>query len=367
MLSRTLALAVGVALLAYANVATQSRSGAQEIDALNEAGWRAVQNRDGGRAAALFGEALSRRPNDAVLLLGAGVAAHLEGRGADALMLLKRAIRLDPTLVEASILLGELAFQDGDVDLAIQTYEAALEHSARDARLARRLEEWRKDADAHRSFEEVRYDRFRVRFEGRADQSLAIRAATLLDNAFRRIGQTLGSFPSQPVIVVLYTEQQFRDVTKAPEWSIGHYDGRVRLPVRGALEDPALFERVLIHELTHAMVSSIAPRGVPAWLHEGLAQHFEGEDPQAAHRRVGITGALPLRLLEGSFSRLNAAQAQVAYDQSLLAVDVMADRPGFGWSNLLRELATGERFEHAIERFGLSYADLDAASSASRR
>ena len=53
------------------------------------------------------------------------------------------------------------------------------------------------------------------------------------------------------------------------------------IPAAGAAQSPQLFERVLVHELTHAMIASLAPRGIPAWLHEGLAQYFEGDDPAA--------------------------------------------------------------------------------------
>ena len=65
-------------------------------------------------------------------------------------------------------------------------------------------------------------------------------------------------------------------------------------------------------------------------------------------------------MLEGGFGGLNSATARVAYDESLLAVNVMADRPGFGWIRLLHRLGAGEPFERAIANFGLSYADLEA-------
>ena len=55
-----------------------------------------------------------------------------------------------------------------------------------------------------------------------------------------------------------------------------------------------------------------------------------------------------------------AAGAQVAYDESLLAVSVMFERPGFGWTRLLHRLADGQSFEDAIPNFGFSYADLEA-------
>lgn len=327
---------------------------------LNDAGWKALQKGDIDRAVKSFAEALSIQPNDPVLLLGAGASAQAQGKPKEAMTRLQRALELDPKLAPASRLLGQIAYHQGEVDLAIKTYEKALKLSP-DAQLSSELDAWRKEADVHHTFEERRYDRFRVQFEGRAEETLAAQATTMLNTAFWRIGQKLGAYPSDTIVTILYTEKQFRDITRAPEWSGGQYDGRIRLPVAGASRDPRLFEEVLTHELTHAMLSSLAPRGIPTWLNEGLAQYFDGSDPQAAKRRMqAIGGSFPLSKLEGSFQQMNAAQAQVAYDESLLAVTVLFDRPGFGWTRLLQTLADGQPFYRAIESFGFTYADLEA-------
>ena len=109
------------------------------------------------------------------------------------------------------------------------------------------------------------------------------------------------------------------------------------------------------------MVTSIAPRGVPAWLHEGLAQHFEGKDPEAARRHVNaVRRRIPLTSLENGFARLTTADAQVAYEESLLATEVIFERPGFGWTRLLSALAESNQVEHTLGSFGFSYADLEA-------
>ena len=329
---------------------------------LNDAGWNALQGGSARRALSLFNEALTLRPNDPVLLAGAGAALQADGRPRDAMARLPRAVSLRPDLKIASILLGELAFAEGDTALAVKTYQAALTHAPGDPVLVSRLAEWKRETDSHRAFEEERYDRFRVMFEGRAEQATASEAVAVLNRAFWRIGEKLGSHPAETIVTVLYTEQQFRDITRAPEWSGGQYDGRIRIPVAGASRKPELFERVLVHELTHAMIDAIAGPRVPAWLHEGLAQYFEGSDREAARRRVKAAGVtIPLRSLDRGFGRFDALQAQMAYDESLLAVGVMMDRPGVGWHVLLSRLANGQTFAEAIPNFGFSYEDLEAA------
>ena len=47
---------------------------------LNEAGWKALQAGNNRRALALFNEALVMRPNDPVMLTGAGAALLADGR-----------------------------------------------------------------------------------------------------------------------------------------------------------------------------------------------------------------------------------------------------------------------------------------------
>jgi hypothetical protein len=253
-----------------------------------------------------------------------------------------------------------VAFDDGDTDLAVRTIEAAQKYAPKDQALAMLLARYRREGDAHATFSDRRFERFRVMFEGHAEQSLAMQATTVFDSAFYTIGSVLGEYPPDTIVAVLYTEQQFRDMTRAPAWSTGQYDGRIRVPVSGAEQHPAEFHRVLVHELTHAVVAEIAGRRVPTWLHEGLAQHFEGADAEEARRRLKASGrTIPLETLERSFMQLSAADARTAYDESLAAVDVLFDRPGFGWIRLLHRLRDGATFRDAIGFFGFSYHDLE--------
>jgi len=339
---------------------TSTLSAQSRIVELNDTGWKLLQSGEADRAAKIFAEALETAPDEPVLQFGAAVALHLQGRTKDATTRLERVIEIAPNLTPASFLLGQLLYTAGDVNRAIATYEKALKHAPNDPQLTSKLNAWRADADANRGFVESRVDRFRVSFQGHADKALAARATDLLESAFWRIGKTLGAYPSDPVSVMLYTEKQFRDITLAPEWSGGIYDGRIRVPAAGAAQSPQLFERVLAHELTHAIIASLVPRGIPTWLHEGLAQHFEGDDAAAARRRLKAVGVVvPLRHLEGNFSRFTADKAMVAYDQSLVIADMLIQRGTVDWNALFRALSDSSRTEYTFDNFGLRYADLE--------
>jgi tetratricopeptide (TPR) repeat protein len=354
--TRLLLATLCIAMLASTPLSAQSR-----IVELNDTGWKLLQSGEADRAAKVFAEALEAQPDEPVLQFGAAVASHLQGRTKDATTRLKRVLDIAPNLTPASTLLGQLQYTAGDINGAIATYEKALKQAPNDPELTTKLGAWRADADANRGFVESRVDRFRVSFQGHADKPLAARATELLESAFWRIGKTLRAYPSDPVVVMLYTEKQFRDITLAPEWSGGVYDGHtIRIPAAGAAQKPQLFERVLVHELTHAMVASLAPRGIPTWLHEGLAQHFEGDDVAAARRRLKAVGVvIPLRYLEGGFTHFTTDQAMVAYDQSLVIVDALIERGTVDWNALFRALGDSSRTEYTFDNFGLRYSELE--------
>ena len=251
-----------------------------------EAGWQALEQGDGNTAAMAFYEALRRNPRDPVLLYGAGAAAHLVGRDDDAVDSLKRALILNPKLTVAAALLGEIEYRQGDTDSAIRLYEQALTYTPGDKAMRKRLDDWRREAVVHEKLTERNDARFSVIFNGRSENTLAGHASAVLERAFLRIGEKIGAYPTNRILVTLYTEQQFRDITDAPAWSDGVFDGKIRIPVHGVSQNMDQFDRVLVHELTHAMIHGVAPRGVPAWLHEGLASYFEPRDAALAQRRI---------------------------------------------------------------------------------
>jgi tetratricopeptide (TPR) repeat protein len=325
-----------------------------------EQGWAAIQSGDGERAASIFRQALEFHPSEGLLHFGAGIASHVLGREDDAVRSLKRALELSPRLTDAAKLLGEIQYSAGDVDDAIRSYEQAVGQRPGDLEMRERLDAWRKESSVHRGLTQRNDGRFSIVFEGRTDSELADRAVASLDAAYWRIGKAIGAYPSNPITVTLYTEQQFRDLTRAPEWSSGIFDGRIRIPVKGARQNLQQFDRVLAHELTHAMVTNLAPRGVPAWLHEGLASYFEPQDTASAVKVLSATGPVPVGTLLESFSRLNERQATAAYAESLLLAEVLMRRAGTRMGIVLQGLDRGQTLQDSLQLVGIGVGDLES-------
>ena len=342
------------AIVCLISAPVKAQSSASSIDL----GWQALENGDGENAASMFRRAIAERPDDAAAHLGAGAAAHMLGRESEACEHLQHALSLEPRLTPASALLGAIAYNQGDVELAIQTYERALVHAPRNRAIREQLSVWRNEAS------KTRYTNgpYTIMFEGPSEERLAAHATSVLDKAYWRIAKTFATYPSEPISVVLYTDRQFHDVTGAPEWSDGSFDTRIRIPVGGALKTTDQFDRVLTHELAHAMIASLAPKGVPAWLHEGLAVHLEPQDAAPSEQRLAANRTfVPLVRLNDSFARFTDAEARVAYDEAVVAARALVARIGGGnLGLLLQSLGRGQEFDAAVVQFGFTAGEFEA-------
>jgi hypothetical protein len=133
--------------------------------------------------------------------------------------------------------------------------------------------------------------------------------------------------------------------------------------MRGALQNPQELERVLAHELTHAIVRSLAPRGVPTWLNEGLAAVFEPVDIASEERLIRRAAVVvPLEKLQGNFGALSDREAALAYAESAIAARMLLDRAGNALPLLLQDLGGGQPFSEVFARHTLmSVTDFQTA------
>lgn len=340
---------LAVLLTSASGVRVTAQAGPSELGA---AGWQAIQKNDADAASALFGRALALQPGDAVLHLGAGASAHMLGQDEAAARALQHALQLDPALTLASRMLGEIAYQRGDLDLAIVTYERALDYAPDSVELASRLD--RMTAEASRR---AAAKRFAVTFAGDREDRLAAHATQVLDAAYWRTAKLVGAYPSDAITIELDTARPLGDADRLRPWPVsatGDFDGRVAINAGGAGDHLEAFDRILVHALAHAMVASMAPTGVPGWLHEGLAQMAEPADPSLAERRLRTRASLPWPQLT------DAVPSQDHQDMSLLVVRALIDRIGAKSTALLDDLADGTPLDAALAQFGFSYADLQA-------
>jgi len=193
---------------------------------------------------------------------------------------------------------------------------------------------------------------------------MASQALESLNRAYWRISDVFGAFPPRSVPVVLYSGEQFSDITRSPKWAAAAFDGTIRVPMRGAGEKGEDLDRVLAHEFAHALIRSLATRSLPTWLNEGLASVLESDSLAWADTRLATAERVPtLPALSGSFSKLSGEDAQVAYAASAIAARRLLDEAGgVAVANLLRDLGAGVEFEAAfLHRIQRPFADFAAS------
>ena len=337
------------------------------VGMLEQAGWAAIKAGNHQAAAEAFAEATRLDPKNAGLWLGAGVTEFLRRHDQEAKLHLLRALDLDPKLAAARAQLAQVVRRQGDLTEAIRLYEIVATELPDEPAVRETLARWKRERDLHERMRVEVGDHFVVSFEGPEDAAMAAQALESLNRAVWRINDVFGAFPTKQIPVVLYSGEQFRDITRSPQWAAAVYDGIIRVPMRGAGEQGEDLDRVLAHEFSHALIRSLATRGLPAWLNEGLASVLEApEDVSWADQTMANVRRAPsLTALSASFGRLSGRDAQVAYAFSTRAAKRLLDEAGgVAIASLLRDLGEGVEFEAAfLHRIQKTLSDFESSLS----
>jgi Flp pilus assembly protein TadD len=354
------------ALALAASLATAAPCAAQDPIALARTGITAIEDQRFGDALEVFTKAMALEPGDANFCFGAGVAAFMLGQNDVAQARFECALAINPSYQPATLWLGDLHYRAGRLEDAIAIYEAARQRSPGASALQEQLSLWRKELDLQRRFREVRTEHFTALFEAATDEPLAREVVERLEAAYWRVGKTLGVFPAEPVTVVLYTREEFRDITRLASWSVAAYDGRIRVPLGSVRDQREELDRVLSHEFVHAVVAMVGGRTVPAWVNEGLATVLEPAGPEDAEAPLSRTDERPaLSKLHRSFVRLSKRDAEVAYASAARAVRRLLEQRGpAAIVALLEDLARGAPFASAFhQRIAMRYEDFAALAA----
>lgn len=329
-------------------------------------GWQLIESGRYQDALASFREALDLSMEDAAFYMGMGLIYYRLKEEDRAIEMLKTAISQRSNYAQPYTLLGEIYSMRDEMDMAVGYLEKAAELDPSDRELAQRLAKAQRERKTQGAFQQEATLHFTVKFEGREERDVAAQIIDLLEEAYREIGQALSAFPQAPITVILYSNQQFRDVTLTPLWSQGLFDGKIRLPIEGSGKDPTLLRKVVNHEYAHAVIYDLCKSRVPTWLNEGIALNLEG-DSTARWENALLNqikqgqGLIPLKNLHGSFMAFPDDRAALAYAESYSATQYLIDRYGLHRiKELLLTLAGESSFEAAFEnQFLVDYTEFE--------
>lgn len=299
-------------------------------------------------ALVIIDDLASKYPQDVKLQTTLGYVLMRGGDYERAEKVLRRTLELPGRKSEIHQLLAQIAAQQGDFPLALEEIENALRLSPKDKESLdlkeRFIKEWQIEEKMDKNFG----GNFTVTFEGGGDELGSSTLATLED-AYVELGSRFEYWPTQKTVVILYGNRDFKTITSAPDWVGGVYDGKIRIPVGGLTGMNDNLRRILYHEYAHVLIYALARHHVPLWLNEGLAQWGAGETTALLEQRLAQgEKPLPFSRFEKSFAGLNAAEASLAYAQSLSLTNFLMERFGeVQVAEILKSLGAGATFQVA--------------------
>lgn len=242
---------------------------------------------------------------------------------------LTRALRRrdDPAVAFA---LASSAARDGDSATALEALDAYLEAFPDDPWAVTMRPKIASRARLEAPMGELRRDGITLRYAPSFDQAQAVSVLDQVVGSLEDAARLLGA-PRRPrLTVVIYADRmEYSTATCGPGWSGALFDGSLRLD---GSTHPRQLPVAVRHESLHAQLAAVAPRA-PLWLHEGLAQHFQGQRPPALERTLELMARqrtyVPFPSLEGSFVVIEDGQsARFAYHQSYAMVAAILEREG---------------------------------------
>jgi hypothetical protein len=250
-------------------------------------------------------------------------------------------------------MLGYAQFASDRTKEAIASWKRSLALRP-DSAVQQFLSKAEREQNAESEFSQGESAHFTLHYEGH-QTSEVFRAQILqaLESDYDDLVRDLGNPPRDNVLVTLYTEQAFFDVTHAPTWSGAMNDGKLRIPISGLSSLTPELAHVLKHELAHSFITQLSAGRCPPWLHEGIAQFVEPKSLGGEGRQLALLFKsqhnIPLNVLEGSFLQFSGAQAYVAYAESLAAVSYINDSYGMSdVQRMLQRISQGSSTEAAL-------------------
>ena len=397
-----------------ANCLAVSRGEVRKIKAINENGATYFKNKDYSQAISQFRKALRLQPknqslkdNLAQALIGESITQKNKGNVDKSIKLLNESISLNDTIPDSHIILaacyleigdytsaegelkiariyapgrasihtmlGEIYFQQGDMENALACWSKSQEQQPFNENLTRKLEQAQREWNLLKNFRSKSVHPFTIMYQNQ-DEQLMDKVVELCQQAYLEVGSFFNEYPLSRVTIIFYTPEQFDEITKAPHSVAGLYDGKIRIKCTDKLNDIASLKKIIFHEYTHVLVKYLTNDECPFWLNEGLAQALSGPVTD-----IDLTMMANLELENDLFHIKNmnrfggvthvidhdidsSLAVKIAYTKSLITTNYMINTYGMkDCMKLLEQIRTRTPVEQAVQNaLGISIEQLDA-------
>ncbi|MCP4653761.1 MAG: hypothetical protein GY858_10335 [Candidatus Omnitrophica bacterium] len=269
----------------------------------------------------------------------------------------RKAVKYNKENFASYIGMGSVTYNKGDIKQTVKHWQKAVEINPNLTDLKQRLLKLKKESELEGNFQEKRRGYFEVKYEGRKKENLAKNVLTILKEAYSNIGYAFKYYPKQTIQVIIYTDEQFQNMTGEPGWIGGTFDGIIRVTSSDIKHKGTRLKNILYHEYVHAVLFKKVGASIPTWLNEGLAQHYESGKSKIDKNAVNSFKNYYKSGKMLSFDHLNKAfidhnnqeQLKLAYLQAKVLVIYLHQRY---YSNrvryILEKIGQGKDFNAAL-------------------
>ena len=263
----------------------------------------------------------------------------------------ERAPRAPP---EAYAVLGEVYYALNRLQDAVLAWEHFERLGGDDPRTLRRLAKAREELSLSSNQKYREIGDFVFYFDSVIPAETVDRIGERLAETSREITAFIGTELPGPQVVILYAGRAYFSLVSVPEWVSGVFDGKIRVSLDPDGGVTPQLQMVLSHELAHALIRQVSRDRAPGWLHEGLAQWWEGKRILRSEFREAMGGRSPdtLSEMEGRLSRkADRATGRASYAEALGLIEYLVQERGLGSVTcILRDLADGLSLSDALAK-----------------
>lgn len=268
---------------------------------------------------------------------------------------LKDSLAQDDQNAYAYELLGDIYNNEQDLKSAKSNYEIAYNLQPGE-NLKKKIEMLGKEATVERKLATYKEEHFIIKYHNQEKQLEGFELREMLRQTYRSISQEFGYYPNRQIAVLLLDELEFKEISGAPHWAGGIYDGKIRLPVKRFGFSETDLKALSAHEVTHAFVAAISGQQAPVWLNEGLAVYQENKakkvDMLVFNAAIKTQTIFPLDQLmnENALqSRQDALWVSLFYQESFHLTSYLVNRYGmFNVKKMLIEFSQGKTSDEVV-------------------
>lgn len=317
-----------------------------------------LEQKDPPQAIELLSEAVARDPGNGSALANL-ILAYLKHEDFDfAGFYLEQAAQTtdrrnpDPQIYLA---IGDLYAARNRLQEALSAWDYYRRLGGSDPRVLTEVEHVRREFPIGQGQRLLQSEHFALYTDASIPEEMANRVEEHLEQEYRTQSAFFGTeLPGGPHVVIVYEGRAYFSLVSVPTWVSGIFDGKIRVSLEAPAKWTAALRAVLSHELTHAFVRHASRGHAPGWLHEGLAQWFEGKRVLRGEFRQMLARQplYSLAEMEGNLARrADRAATRSNYVEALGLVEYLMQGRGPGAiACVVRGLGQGSTLEEALLR-----------------